>query len=975
MNTETKRPIAAQRRNVPPRERFVENAMTTSIRSWFLPLLAACTLATPALAAPGDGINDIARITIEETDHHTLIRIHGDEHPTFSVYRLQAPLRLFVDIAQSRLSESAPDMTVRNGVIDRVAAMTWNDSLTEVTRVVVGFDEDVTYDVTADGFDLVIEVEGSRRQMPSVAAASAADREYADALARVAALQGAVQDAERRAQSAEAAILSAQLREQQAHAARLAAESSQVAARQDSALQADRLREVDQARAQAEASIQALSADLRARDQQLQQLNSELRALRTAGADDATLARLGADRDREAAEAHALREMLTSLQQERDAALALARQADVVQASARQEREAMQEQLDSEQARYAALEQQHQDVARRLMAIEAQPAEVPSATQSAGPAVIRDVRFEQDGAVDRIVIEVAAGARFESQAWEQGRAGLNFAQAQLPDHLRRTLDTQAFGGPVQFVSSYTDESGVTRVVANLANAASEIVRQEPDRIVWEFSRAATPVAGTYTASPEVAPVYAGARTEQSMNSTLALQSARQTSPFQQRPRMTTKRITIDLRDADIQNVLRLLADEGNLNIVASDAVSGTITLRLRSVPLDEALTIILRSKGYGWVQEGTVLRVAPLEDFEDEYERYLERMQLEAGLEPLQVRLITLNYGLAGQMRLVVNSMLTSRGTAVPDLRSNTMVVTDVRSNLDAIEAVLRSLDTQTPQVLIEARIVETNDQFRRQLGIQWGGDFVADQSRGNATGLVFPSTIGIAGGATDAESPIAGSSANPNFAVNLPAAAGTGSGGAIGMTLGSLSGSFNLNIRLSAAETQGSAKIISAPRIMATHNMPATITSGVSIPVSVVSAAGAQTVFFDAALTLSVTPRVTSDGNIFLDVQVTKNEPDFENTGARGDPSIVRREATTQLLVRDGDTTVIGGIFQRNTGFSTDRVPFLGSMPILGPLFRSSSRTDVRNELLVFITPRIVNRDLSVDMQQNRADVQRPEN
>jgi type IV pilus assembly protein PilQ len=438
--------------------------------------------------------------------------------------------------------------------------------------------------------------------------------------------------------------------------------------------------------------------------------------------------------------------------------------------------------------------------------------------------------------------------------------------------------------------------------------------------------------------------------------------------------MSNKRITIDLRDADIANVLRLLADEGNINIVASDDVSGSVTLRLRSVPLDEALSIILQSKGYGWMQEGSVLRVAPLDTFVAEYDAYLERLATEAGLEPLQVRMIPVNYATAMNLTTVVSSVLSSRGTVTGDTRSNMLIVTDVIGNLDAAEQIVAQLDTQTPQILIEARIVETNDQFRRQLGIQWGGDFVADQSRGNATGLLFPSTIGIAGGAADGQTPIAGTSSQPNFAVNLPAPAGTGSGGAIGMTLGSLSGAFNLNLRLSAAETQGSAKIISAPRIMTLHNQSASITSGVSIPVSVVSAAGAQTVFFDAALTLNVTPRVTPDGNIFLDVNVTKNEPDFENTGSRGDPSIVRREARTQLLVRDGDTTVIGGIFQRNTGFSTDRVPFLGSLPIIGPLFRSSSRTDVRNELLVFITPRIVNRDMSIDVVGTGGDIMQPD-
>jgi type IV pilus assembly protein PilQ len=236
---------------------------------------------------------------------------------------------------------------------------------------------------------------------------------------------------------------------------------------------------------------------------------------------------------------------------------------------------------------------------------------------------------------------------------------------------------------------------------------------------------------------------------------------------------------------------------------------------------------------------------------------------------------------------------------------------------------------------------------------------------------LLFPSTFGVAGGADDGQGPNQGSSSTPNWAVNLPAPTGTGSGGAVGFTFGSLSQAFNLNLRLSAAEDTGSVKIVSAPRIMTLDNQSATIVSGVSIPVSVVSAAGAQTQFVEALLRLNVTPRVTPDGNVFLSVEITKNEPDFENTGTRGDPSIVRREASTQLLVRDGDTTVIGGIFTRNSGMSTSRVPFFGSLPVIGPLFRNSSQTDNRTELLVFITPRIVNRELSIDALNNQAELE----
>ena len=182
-----------------------------------------------------------------------------------------------------------------------------------------------------------------------------------------------------------------------------------------------------------------------------------------------------------------------------------------------------------------------------------------------------------------------------------------------------------------------------------------------------------------------------------------------------------------------------------------------------------------------------------------------------------------------------------------------------------------------------------------------------------------------------------------------------------MGITLGSIGGAVNLNIRLSALENKGFLKIVSAPRIMTLDNIQASIQQGTSIPISVVSAAGAQTVFFDAKLNLEVTPHVTRDGNVYLKINITKNEPDFGNTGASGDPSIIQKEARTELLVPDGETTVIGGIYTRNTSQSMSSVPFFGSIPILGYLFKSTSEIDNRTELLIFITPRIINRDASI--------------
>jgi type IV pilus assembly protein PilQ len=232
----------------------------------------------------------------------------------------------------------------------------------------------------------------------------------------------------------------------------------------------------------------------------------------------------------------------------------------------------------------------------------------------------------------------------------------------------------------------------------------------------------------------------------------------------------------------------------------------------------------------------------------------------------------------------------------------------------------------------------------------------------------VFPSDVTVAGGATDGDtpteglSPFANAAPNPNFVVNFPAPAGTGQGGALGISLGSLAGNFNLAVRLSAFETTGHIRIISSPRILTLDNHAATISQGTSIPYSQVSAQGVQTAFQEAKLSLNVTPHVTSDGAVAMDVNVTRDEPDFNQTSARGDPTILKRNAKTTLLVQDGHTAVIGGIYTRNTGVGYDRVPFFADIPVIGILFRHSNNRDARNELLIFLSPRIVNRSESLN-------------
>jgi type IV pilus assembly protein PilQ len=424
-----------------------------------------------------------------------------------------------------------------------------------------------------------------------------------------------------------------------------------------------------------------------------------------------------------------------------------------------------------------------------------------------------------------------------------------------------------------------------------------------------------------------------------------------------------RRIDLDFNNADIHNILRLLAEVGGVNIVTSDDVSGNVTIRMRNVPWDQALEVILQAKGLGMVRRGNLIRVAPLETLEKERELAISRRKQLEDLAPLETRLVPVSYATAGDLEERVGELLSQRGSVSVDERTNVLIIRDIGENLDDVEELVRTLDTQTPQVLVEARIVEATSTYVRDVGIQWGGDVTMNTVTGNPTGLIFPANVGVAGGNYDAQSPTAGLSpfirnvATPNYAVNLPAATGTGQGGAIGLTLGAIGGAVNLNVRLSAAEANGVVRIISSPRILTLDNHEAHIAQGTLIPYSQVSAQGVQTAFQEAILQLRVRPHVTADGSVAMHVAVTRDEPDFNRTSTRGDPTILKRNAETDLLIEDGHTAVIGGIYTRNTGRQVDQIPFFGDIPILGVLFQRRRVRDERNELLIFLTPRIVNR------------------
>ncbi|MDW8247264.1 MAG: type IV pilus secretin PilQ [Sandaracinaceae bacterium] len=594
----------------------------------------------------------------------------------------------------------------------------------------------------------------------------------------------------------------------------------------------------------------------------------------------------------------------------------------------------------------------------------------PSSSEREVDVRVERIWADRQGDRERLLIQLSRGASFRMLSG--GR--IEIPEARLSDGISQKVVIEG-GELLKGATIHATPRGVI-VEAEAKATATSMALREGNKIVWFFTSAATSPSqymrgrtiaregdlreAVRSDGAEEEP-RAGMRSDQAAaflsDLPLQIDAAREGRVYRGR------RIDLDFNNADIHNILRLLAEVGGVNIVTSDDVSGSVTIRMRNVPWDQALEVILQSKGLGMVRRGNLIRVAPLERLEKEREMAIARRKQMEELEPLETRIVPVSYANAGDLSERVSELLSPRGSVSVDARTNVLIVRDISSNLDDIEELVRALDTQTPQVLVEAKIVEASNRYTRDIGIQWGGDITMNTLTGNPTGLVFPANIGIAGGNYDVNTPTAGLSpfvrqiATPNFAVNLPASTGVGQGGAIGLTLGSIAGTVNLNVRLSAAEQNGVVRIISSPRVLTLDNYEARIAQGTLIPYSQISAQGVQTAFQEASLQLKVRPHVTADGSVAMHVEVSRDEPDFTRTSPRGEPAILKRSATTDLLIEDGHTAVIGGIYTRNTGRQVDQVPFFGDIPILGALFQRQITRDERNELLIFLTPRIVNR------------------
>ena len=567
-------------------------------------------------------------------------------------------------------------------------------------------------------------------------------------------------------------------------------------------------------------------------------------------------------------------------------------------------------------------------------------------------AKITAIDFSSEGGWSRLNISVTGAAQATNPRQDGNRVEFALRDTTLPRSLRRIFDTLAFPSAIFSVTPYLVDAGGTpqvRFVVLLKDAVPYRLEKVAGGYVFSvddgsFTRGEDAMAGM-TALP------AGAGSVGEDASTARMSGAGGEAPDEsgkappvieqvgsQQKQYTGERTSLVFDNAEVRDILRLIAEISDLNIIASDDVQGNITLRLIDVPWDQALDLILDVTGLGMIQQGNVVRVLPQEVIRAKKEAELTAARSQEKLEPLTTEVFTVSYADLGSVSGPVQSLLSDRGSLTEDQRNKYLIVTDVQQRIEKARELISILDTPERQVMIEARIVEVNSNFSRDLGVDWGIDF-------NNPGHKFGSAgLGIGG----------------DFTIGLPAGGGnipTEAGLGAGFTFGRIGiDQTILDLRISALETNGKLKIISMPKVTTLNGEQASISQGTTIPYQTSGSDGPKTEFVSAELKLEVTPVINPDDSIIMQILATNDSPSI--TAGASAPSIDTKKAETKVLVRNGETTVIGGIFVENTSDSDSGTPWAKDVPIIGHLFKSTKNTNTRSELLVFITPRILSQE-----------------
>jgi len=558
----------------------------------------------------------------------------------------------------------------------------------------------------------------------------------------------------------------------------------------------------------------------------------------------------------------------------------------------------------------------------------AAPAPAATATGSTmadGSASITDIDFRRgDQGEGRIIVTLSNPAIPVDMNQEAGKVVLEFHGASLPDNLQRRLDVTDFATPVKLIDT---------------EARGDSVRLEITP-TGEYEHLAYQADNQFTV--EIRPT------------TKEEKELRKKKEFG----YTGERLSLNFQDIEVRAVLQLLADFTGTNIVVSDTVSGSLTLRMQNVPWDQALDIVLKTKGLAKRDNGNVMLIAPSEEIAAREKLELESQKQIEELAPLYSDFIQVNYAkaqdIADLLKSGDSSLMSERGKAVIDDRTNTLLVQDTAEKLEEIRKLVALLDIPVRQVLIESRIVIANNDFSRDLGVRFGASGNSQSGRDFIVGGgTRPGNIDY--GTTPGFEVPAGSG-NDGLLVDLPVA---NPSGAIGIALGKI-GSSLIQLELSAMQLEDRGEVISSPRVITSNQQEAVIQQGVEIPYQQATSSGATSVSFkEAVLQLKVTPQITPDDRIIMDLQVNK---DSVGEVFAGVPSIDTRNVSTRVLVDNGETLVLGGIYEQAKGTQSERVPFFGELPGVGWLFKTTSKTDEKQELLIFVTPKIIKQGMAMN-------------
>jgi type IV pilus assembly protein PilQ len=559
----------------------------------------------------------------------------------------------------------------------------------------------------------------------------------------------------------------------------------------------------------------------------------------------------------------------------------------------------------------------------------------PSAAPGQRSITNVDFRRGPDGS-GQVVVDLSDPHTTVDVRQEGGRIVVDFQGTTLPNDLMRRLDVTDFATPVYTVDALRS-NGNARLLVTAAADYDQVAYQSDNQFTLELK-----------------PV-----TQRS--------AAEQPGAYGQNKEYTGDRLTLNFQDLETRAVLQLIADFSGLNIVVSDSVQGSVTLRLQNVPWDQALDIVMTTKGLDMRRNGNVIIVAPAAEIAAREQADLAAKQALQTLEPLRTEFIQVNYAKASELADLIkggggnNSLLSERGSVAIDVRTNTLLVHDTSDSLANVRRLVTTLDVPVRQVQIETRVVVVNDDYSRDLGVRFGATSVKDRSNnglismtGNGTGsdTIVGSALGNIN-STGTPYPVDIPPINNRYNVNLPISNPAGS-----VALAILGSDYLVDLELSALQAEGNGRIVSTPRVVATNQREALIQQGVEIPYQEAASSGATTTQFkEAVLSLQVTPQITPDDRIIMDLQITKDNVGQVVPSATGGsvPSIDTRKVVSTVVVNDGETVVLGGIYETELRETVNKVPGLGNIPGLGYLFRSRKNVNNNAELLIFVTPKIL--------------------